>query len=288
MKKVGVFIKKLADTAEKVNKAVLLPIGMDILTAPKRAVKGTSEGLKDSPKTVMATIRLFQNKGSAEDRKTVEKFGKSTKDAVEGSGTLASLALTARSAAKVFGKKPVVESIKGIKLPDSRPAHQHLLEEAAKAGDQKKINAILDRIPKNDPYKTSMEHVFRSKSSSPSVQGTSVTFGRGVIRKEDVMGAEKAGKSISEFMKTKTVPSETNRARVFNELVNKLQKVAESGGSENDFKKIIDKLPDNVNYKDLLGKAFPLKTSPAKKIVETGVKKSQTIIKALEKSGLTY
>lgn len=41
-----------------------------------------------------------------------------------------------------------------------RPAHQQELEDAHNAGDYKKVKEILDSIPDNDPYKSSMAALF--------------------------------------------------------------------------------------------------------------------------------
>ncbi len=46
----------------------------------------------------------------------------------------------------------------------NRPAHQAALEAAHNAGDTKQVQEILDAIPAGDPYKKSMESLFRSEA----------------------------------------------------------------------------------------------------------------------------
>ncbi len=44
----------------------------------------------------------------------------------------------------------------------TRPVHQRALEEAVNNGNWDEVVKILDSIPPNDPYKASMESLFRS------------------------------------------------------------------------------------------------------------------------------
>lgn len=48
-----------------------------------------------------------------------------------------------------------------ISITDSRPAHQSALEAAMARKDYQAIQQILDSIPPDDPYKQSMESLFR-------------------------------------------------------------------------------------------------------------------------------
>jgi len=127
------------------------------------------------------------------------------------------------------GEKASSETV----IQASRPSHQKLLEQAYKIGDRKEVGKILDSIPKGDPYKEPMEHLFRSfvtgeKSTTPIVKTsgiitkndiakaeqagkavanvvnkTTTKFGNGIIRKEDFLNAEKLGKSIADYMNSK-------------------------------------------------------------------------------------
>lgn len=59
-------------------------------------------------------------------------------------------------------------------VQSSRPIHQVLLEKAANSGDMKGVGQILDAIPATDPYKASMERLFRPHV--PQVKGASTSI----------------------------------------------------------------------------------------------------------------
>lgn len=59
------------------------------------------------------------------------------------------------------GIQAVGSAAKLVPAIDTRPAHQALLEKAANSGNVKELQRILNSIPKTDPYKISMESIFR-------------------------------------------------------------------------------------------------------------------------------
>lgn len=67
------------------------------------------------------------------------------------------------------------QSISNV-VQNSRPIHQVLLEKAANSGDMKGVGQILDSIPANDPYKQSMEGLFRSSVPKGNISSPQQTF----------------------------------------------------------------------------------------------------------------
>lgn len=45
-------------------------------------------------------------------------------------------------------------------IMDTRPKHQQQLEQAHNAGNYVRVKAIIDRMPRNDPYRTPMTSLF--------------------------------------------------------------------------------------------------------------------------------
>ena len=63
---------------------------------------------------------------------------------------------------KLVGSKATPKSQGMPPHADVRPPHQAAIEQAMKAKDYTKVKQILDAIPAGDPYKASMESLFKS------------------------------------------------------------------------------------------------------------------------------
>lgn len=77
----------------------------------------------------------------------------------------------------------------------SRPPHQQQLEQAVKNGNREIAKTILNDIPKNDPYKQTMENLFRpfADGKDGAAANTIAAKTKGVIRPQDVLGDQSGG-----------------------------------------------------------------------------------------------